>query len=233
MTLTVHHLGVSQSDRVVWLCEELGIEYNLKKYDRAPILSPDEYKALHPLGAAPVIEDGHVELAESSACVEYICQIYGKGRFVVAPGQKNYADYLYWFHFVNGTLTPALSRTLALSLAGLGKDNDTLKRYDDKLKQILGFVDERLSKVPWLAGEEITAADITIVCCLTSMRSFYPYDLGEYKNILAYLKRISERDGYRRAVQKGDPDLDIDKLTGAAPPPMQKGLAAALQARGK
>lgn len=97
MTLIVHHLGVSQSDRIVWLCEELGIDYELKKYDRSPYLAPAEYSALHPLGAAPVIEDGNVKLAESGACVEYIAQTHGKGRFIIAPGQKNYADYLYWF----------------------------------------------------------------------------------------------------------------------------------------
>lgn len=106
MTLIVHHLGVSQSDRVVWLCEELGIEYELRKYNRSPLLAPPEYSALHPLGAAPVIEDGSLRLAESGACVEYIAQTYGKGLFVIAPGQKDYADYLYWFRAFtpNGSL---------------------------------------------------------------------------------------------------------------------------------
>ena len=69
----------------------------LKKYERAPVMAPEEYKALHPIGSAPVIEDGALKLAESGACVEYIAQTYGKGRFIVAPGAKNYADYLYWF----------------------------------------------------------------------------------------------------------------------------------------
>jgi glutathione S-transferase len=97
MPLIVHHLGVSQSDRVVWLCEELGIDHVLKKYDRSPVLAPPELKALHPLGAAPVIEDGSVRLAESGACVEYIAQVHGGGRFTLTPGHKDYADYLYWF----------------------------------------------------------------------------------------------------------------------------------------
>lgn len=97
MTLTVHHLGVSQSDRVVWLCEELGIEYDLKKYDRSPIMAPAEYKALHPLGSAPVIEDGNVKLAESGACVEYILKTYGDGRLTPEPGHEDYPEYLYWF----------------------------------------------------------------------------------------------------------------------------------------
>ena len=94
---TVHHLGVSQSDRIVWLCEELGLDYELKKYDRAPILSPASYKSLHPIGAAPVVTDGDVVIAESEACLEYICNIHGQGRLLVRPGEKNYADFLYWY----------------------------------------------------------------------------------------------------------------------------------------
>ena len=97
MTVTVHHLGISQSERVVWVCEELGLEYELRRYERAPFLPPPEYRNLHPLGAAPVITDGNFTLAESAACVEYLCQTYGGGRLIIAPGQKNYTDFLYWF----------------------------------------------------------------------------------------------------------------------------------------
>ncbi|KAI1499910.1 glutathione S-transferase [Biscogniauxia marginata] len=226
MTLTVHHLGVSQSDRVVWVCEELGVDYVLKKYDRAPIMAPDEFKALHPIGSAPVIEDGALKLAESAACVEYICHTYGKGRLTVAPGENNYPDYLYWFHFGNGSLVPGMMYNLALTSAGLDQDNAVRQRYRARLHKLLAFVDQRLSEAPWLAGDQFTAADIMNVFALTTGRCFYQFDLGEYKNILSYLKRVSERQGYRRALQKGDPDLDIGQLTGAAPPPLQKGLAA-------
>ncbi|KAI1407718.1 glutathione S-transferase [Hypoxylon sp. FL1857] len=233
MTLTVHHLGVSQSDRVVWLCEELGINYELKKYDRSPIFAPPEYKALHPLGSAPVIEDGSLKIAESGACVEYILQTHGNGKFGVIPGHKDYAEYLYWFHFANGTLQPALLLNLSLSRTGLGEGHDMIKRYDARRKQILEFMDQRLSKVLWLAGEQFTAADIMNVCCLTTMRCFIQYNLGAYPNILTYLKRIAARDGYRRAMEKGDPNLDVDKLIGAAPPPFYKPAGGALQARGR
>lgn len=104
MTLTVHHLQVSQSERVVWLCEELGINYELKNYKRDPLFAPTNYKALHPTGAAPVIEDNGKVIAESAACVEYIAQVHGNGKFFVKPGQKEYADFVYWFHFANGRL---------------------------------------------------------------------------------------------------------------------------------
>ncbi|KAI1801974.1 glutathione S-transferase [Daldinia bambusicola] len=232
MTLTVHHLGVSQSDRVVWLCEELGIDYELKKYDRSPIWAPPEYKALHPVGSAPVIEDGSVKLAESGACVEYILQTRGNGRLVIAPGKRDFADYLYWFHFANGTLQPALLLALSLSRTGLGDDNELVKRNEDRRKQLLKFMDQRLSEVPWFAGKEFTAADIMNVTSLTTMRCFIKYDLSDYPNIVAYLKRVAAREGYRHAMQKGDPGLNVDELTAASPPPLQEAVAAAFQAHG-
>lgn len=101
---------------------------------------------------------------------------------------------------------------------GTGKSSDISKRFKEKFSIMLSMIDERLSTVPWLAGDQFSAADIMVVCCLTTMRCFRPYDLGEYKSILAYLARVSARDGYRQARQKGDPELDIDILAGAAPP---------------
>lgn len=95
MVLTVHHLARSQSERIVWLCEELGFDHELKVYDRSPILAPPELKTLHPSGSAPVITDGHVTLSESSAITEYILVKYGKGKLIVGPDDKGYADYLF------------------------------------------------------------------------------------------------------------------------------------------
>lgn len=103
MTFTVHHLQVSQSERVIWLCEELGLDYELKNYQRDPMLAPDSYTALHPIGAAPVITDNGETIAESGACLEYIAQVYGGGKLFPKPGDKNYADFLYWWHSANGT----------------------------------------------------------------------------------------------------------------------------------
>lgn len=226
MTLIVHHLGISQSERVVWLCEELGLDYELKKYNRSPYLAPPEYNALHPLGAAPVIEDGNVKLAESGACVEYIAQTHGKGRFIIGPDHKNYADYLYWFHFANASFQAALMRDLAIKAVGGAADSTDrgaaiLDRFSQKFSAMLKLINDRLAEVPWLAGDEFTAADIMLVCCLTTMRCFNPYDLGGYEHILAYLARVSARDGYRQARQKGDPELDIEALAGAASPQWQ------------
>src|SRR5918912_3618440 len=106
--LTVHHLGRSQSERIVWLCEELALEYQLKRYERAPLLAPPEYKALHPIGSAPVIVDGDVVLAESAAIVDYIVAKHGAGRLILRADDPGFASFLYWFHFANGTLQPGL-----------------------------------------------------------------------------------------------------------------------------
>src|SRR6185437_15776810 len=98
--LTVHHLGVSQSDRIVWLCEELGIPYEMKKYDREPSgMAPPAYKALHPSGTAPIITDGDLVLGESGAIIEYIIGRHGGGRLAGTADKANFADYLFWFHF--------------------------------------------------------------------------------------------------------------------------------------
>ena len=109
--LTVHHLGKSQSERVVWLCEELGIPYELKRYARDPVtmLAPAEYKALHPIGTAPVITDGDFVLAESGAIVDYIMAKYGNGRLALRPDHPDFAQFLYWFHFANGTLQAGMA----------------------------------------------------------------------------------------------------------------------------
>ena len=102
--LTIHHLGVSQSERIIWLCEELGIAYALKHYKRDAVtnLSPPELRALHPLGAAPVITDGDLVLAESAAIMEYIIVKHGGGRLALGPAHPDYGHYLYWFHFATG-----------------------------------------------------------------------------------------------------------------------------------
>lgn len=226
MVLTVHHLGHSQSDRVVWLCEELDLDYELKKYDRSPLLSPPKYIALHAIGAAPVIQDDDEDLtlAESGACIDYIINIHGNGKLAIKPPEKNYTDYLYFLHFANGTLQPAISRCMALRFAGLDESNNTVYRYESKINQCLEYLDRRLSKATWLAGDDFTVADIMTVWSLTGMREFYQMDLSKYQNILAYLQRVVKREAYQKARQKGDPDIDVDTLIQGPPPPMFKAL---------
>lgn len=207
--LTIHHLGKSQSERIIWLCEELGLPYDLKHYTRDPvtILSPPELRALHPLGAAPIITDGDLVLAESAAIIDYIILKYGDGRLRMGPDHPEFADFLYWFHFANGNLQPNMGRNLALRRLDLPPDNPTLLAMKGRLDRVLDLVEARLGKAEYLAGATFTAADIMTVFSLTTMRIFLPFDLAPYPNIRAYLQRIGAREGYQRAMAKGDPDM--------------------------
>lgn len=207
--LTVHHLGKSQSERIVWLCEELDIPYELKHYARAPVMAPDDYRALHPVGSAPVITDGDVTLAESGAVVEWIIARHGNGRLSVPKDDPAFADYLYWFHFANGTLQPGFMRLMISSRFNPPEDHPALKLGQQRMQRILAMMDARLAQVPYLAGDQLTAADIMTVFSLTTMRHFQPYDLSPYPNILRYLARIGARPAYQRAMQKGDPEMDL------------------------
>ena len=209
--LTVHHLGKSQSERIVWLCEELGIPYELRHYARAPVtmLAPPEFKALHPIGAAPVITDGALVLAESGAIMEYILARHGGDRLALGPADPAFPDYLYWLHFANGTLQPAMGRMMILGRLNLPADNPVLQAMQGRLDRALALLEARLAAVPWLAGAEFTAADIMITFSLTTMRYFRPVELGPYPAIRAYLQRIGGREAYRRAMAKGDPGMPL------------------------
>jgi glutathione S-transferase len=208
--LTIHHLGISQSERIVWLCEELGVPYELKKYDRDPQtrLAPAEYKALHPIGTAPIITDGDLVLPESGAIIEYINTKYGHGKLALKPDHPNYADYVFWFHFANGSMMPNMMMALIVNLSGANTGgNPIMESLLGRSQKGFAYMEARLSKVPYFAGETFTAADVIMLFPLTTMRAFAPFDLGAYPRIKAYLKRIGERPAYQRAMKKGDPDM--------------------------
>jgi glutathione S-transferase len=207
--IKIHHLGHSQSERIVWLCEELDIRYELQRYTRDPVtrLSPPELLALHPLGAAPVIEDHELMLAESAAIVEYIIARHGEGRLKPGPQHPDYATFLYWFHFANGNLQPTMMRVMLMRRTGLEANHPALAAVQVRMERVLALMEERLGDTPYLAGAELTAADIMSVFTFTTMRLFQPWDLAPYPNIRAYLQRIGERPAYRRAMSISDPDL--------------------------
>lgn len=207
--LTIHHLEKSQSERIIWLCEELGLPYDLKRYERDPvtILAPPAFKALHPAGTAPVITDGELVLGESGAIIEYIIAKHGGGRLALGPDHPDFAQYLYWFHFANGNLQPIMGRNLTLRRLDLASDNPTLLATNGRLDLALRLVEARLGTAEYLAGSEFTAADIITVFSLTTMRHFLPVDIAPYPGIRDYLQRIGARDAYRRAMRAGDPEL--------------------------
>ena len=207
--IVVHHLGISQSDRIVWLCEELELTYELKRYERDPQtrLAPPEYRALTPFGTAPVITDGQLTLGESAAIVEYIITIYGDGRLAVRAGESGFADYLFWFHFANGSLMPAAMVDMISQMVGGGEN--LLAALRTRLDRAYDQIEARLGEAPYFAGHAFTAADILNVFPLTTMRVFAPRDIAPYPNIRAYLKRIGERPAFQRAMAKADPDFQV------------------------
>ncbi len=204
--LTLHHLGVSQSERIIWLLEELELPYALKYYARDPVtrLAPPELRAIHPAGTAPVLttEEG-VTIAESGAIAQFILARYADGR--LAPGTLDAAfpHYLYWFHFANGNLVPALGRMMMLRRAELKEDHPTMAFARERVERALNMLDERLAEGPWLAGEAFTAADVMNVFGVTTMLHFSPWDITPCTHIKAWLERVSQRPAYQRAsIQK-------------------------------
>ena len=206
--LTVHHLGVSQSERVVWLCEELDLPYRLVRHERDPVtrLAPPEYRALHPFGTAPVIVDGDLVMGESGAIVEYLIARHGGGRLAVAADRPEFADYVYWFHFANASLMPAMMVDIIATLAG-ARDEVILAALRSRADRGFALVESTLGQRDYLAGNSFTAADLMMVFPLTTMRAFVARDLAPYPNLRAYLQRIGARPAYRRAMAKGDPGM--------------------------
>ena len=208
--LTVHHLGISQSDRVIWLCEELEIPYQLEIYQRLPDSrrAPPQYKGLHRAGTAPVITDGEVVLAESGAILEYIDAMYGEERLSVKKTEPGFADYLHWLHF-SGSSLMATGAVLMMVREGDLKRTvslvDTMQiREDDQYD----WVESWLTGHRFFAANRFTVADIMMFFPLATMRMNTARSLDPFPSIKAYLRRIIARPAYLRALKRGDPDLE-------------------------
>ena len=204
--LTVHHLRISQSERIVWLCEELGLNYNLKLYNRREDnrLAPDEYKALHPMGIAPVIQDDDLVLGESGAIIEYIVTRYGNGQLVPAPDHADYADHLFWFHFANATFMTNGMMAIAAQQAGAKQMPPFVA---DRTRKAWEMVEARLGEADYFGGSNLTTADIMMGFQLTTSRAFNSMSIGAMPNLQAYLKRIGARPAYQSAMAKAEPGL--------------------------
>ncbi len=206
--LTVHHLGLSQSERIVWLCEELGLAYDLRRYERRADnrLAPDDYKALHPMGIAPVITVDDLTLGESGAICEYINVRFGEGRLAPPPSDPDYADHLFWFHWSNATFMATRMMELALMLGGSGPAGVPFVQE----RSIRGreLIEQRLGEVPYFGGRALTLADIMMVYTLTTSRAFSRTPLGDLPNTRAYLQRIGKRPAYRQAMAKAEPGME-------------------------
>ena len=205
--LTVHHLRTSQSERIVWLCEELGLDYDLKLYERRSDnrMAPDQYKALHPMGMAPVITDGELVLGESAAICDYINARHGGGRLAPDADSPDFADHLFWFHFANGTLMPISFVEISAAFMGADTIPDFMK---DRKRRAWAMIEQRLTDAPFFGGQNLSTADVMMIWSLTTGRAFGKFSLDEYPAVRGYLQRIGERPAYRSARAKAEPGVE-------------------------
>lgn len=217
--ITVHHLNNSRSQRVLWLLEELGVDYEVKRYERDPktMLAPPELLAVHPLGKSPVIVDGAVTVAESGAVVEYLVDRYGAGRLIPPAGSPERLRYTYWLHYAEGSAMPPLLLKLvfdrianapmpwpisavARRIAGTAKDSF----IGPQLKRHLDYMEAQLAVHDWFAGDEFTAADIQMSFPLEAAAARAGLNASRPR-LMAFLDRIHARGAYRRALERGGP----------------------------
>jgi len=204
--LTIHHLRISQSERIVWLAEELGLDYELKLYLRDPQtrLAPPELKALHPMQIAPVITDCDMVLGESGAIVDYIIGKYAPDTDLVpGPDHSDFADHLYWFHFANATFMTNGMMQIAVNAAGAQMPPPLMARVTNAWAQI----EQRLGEADYFGGAQLTTADIMMVFQLTTSRAFNSMSIDDKPNLKAYLQRIGARAAYQRAMAKCEPGM--------------------------
>ncbi len=204
--LKLHHLDNSRSQRILWLLEELGVDYEIVPYkrDKATRLAPPELKAIHPLGKSPVIEDDGLVLPESGAIVEYIIGKYGKGRLKPADGTAEHARYLYWMHFAEGTAMMQQLVRLYLGYAGEGAA-PIIGRIDANIKSVLDFMETEVKPGGFLVGDTLTAADINMSFPLEIAAVRAGLTPAAYPKLAAMLSAMQARPAYRRGIERGGP----------------------------
>ncbi|MGZ5132654.1 MAG: glutathione S-transferase family protein [Caldimonas sp.] len=217
--IIVHHLNNSRSQRVLWLLEELGVPYEIQKYERDPktMLAPPELLKVHPLGKSPVITEDGATIAESGAIIEYLLERHGGGRLAPPPGTPERLRFTYWLHFAEGSAMspllmklvfdrietapmPFFAKPIARGIAG--KVKKTL--VEPNLKRQLDFMVAELNKSEWFAGNDFSAADIQMSFPVEAAAQRAGLDASRPK-LLTFLKKIHARPAFRRALERGGP----------------------------
>ena len=215
--IVVHHLNNSRSQRVLWLLEELGVPYEVKRYERDPatMLAPASLRAMHPLGKSPVLTDGEVTLAESGAIVEYLIGRYGNGRLVPAADTPARLRYTYWLHYAEGSAMPPLLLKLVfgrvesapmpffvkpIARAIVGRAMSSF--IEPQIKLHLDFMEGELGKSTWFAGDAFTAADVQMSFPIEAAASRGGLDASRPR-LMGFLERIHARPAYQRALERG------------------------------
>jgi glutathione S-transferase len=217
--ITLHHLENSRSQRVLWLLEELGLPYELRRYARDPqtMLAPPELLRVHPLGKSPVITDGDITVAESGAIVEYLLDAYGAGRLRPAVGTPERRRFTYWLHFAEGSIAPVLLLQLIfrklreakvpffvrpIVKAIAAKVTDSF--IAPNLQRQLDFMEAELARGPWFAGSEFSAADVQMSFPVEAAMASAGATSG-FPALAEWLPRIHARPAYQRALKAGGP----------------------------
>jgi glutathione S-transferase len=217
--ITVHHLENSRSQRVLWLLEELGLEYQVKRYERDPAtnLAPASLKKIHPLGKSPVITDDKRTVAETGAIVEYVVDYHAGGKLAPEPGSEARLRYTYWLHYAEGSLMPWLVMSLIFGrlskppmplplrpVAGLIAGGVQTKFLQKQIATHLDFLEDELGKHTWFTGEEFSAADIMMSFPLEAAAARAGLDASR-PNLSRFLSTIHARGAYKRALERGGP----------------------------
>ncbi len=215
--IIVHHLNNSRSQRILWLLEELGLEYEVQRYerDKTTMRAPASLRAVHPLGKSPVVTDGDVVVAESGAIVEYLVEQHGKGRLIPAAGSVDRLRYTYWLHFAEGTAMTPLLMKLVFNRVETGpmpffvrpiakKIASTVKSsyIDPEITQQLDYMEKEIAKTGWFAGKSFSAADIQMSFPLEAAASRGGLDT-RYPKLTDFMQRIHARPAYKRALERG------------------------------
>jgi glutathione S-transferase len=221
--IVVHHLEHSRSQRVLWLLEELGLPYEVKRYARDPktMLAPPELARVHPLGKSPVLGDGDIVVAESGAIVEYLVDRAG-GRLKPAPGTPEHRRWIYWLHFAEGTAMPPLLLKLVFDKVRSARVPFIVKPVlkavagqvekgfiRPNLERQFAFMEAELAHRDWFAGADFSAADIQMSFPLEAAQARAGLD-GRYPKLQSWLQRIHARPAYARALERGGPFRILD-----------------------
>jgi glutathione S-transferase len=217
--LTVHHLNNSRSQRVLWLLEELGVPYEIEKYQRDPktMLAPPELVRVHPLGKSPVVTEDGITVAETGAIVEYLLDRYGAGLLRPPAGTEARRRFTYWLHFAEGSAMPPLLLKLVFDRIELGPMPFFVKpiargiarkvkglTIEPNLKRQLDFMESELTAHEWFAGNEFSAADIQMSFPIEAAKQRAGLDASRPK-LIQFLKKIHARPAYQRALERGGP----------------------------
>lgn len=204
MPIIVHHLENSRSQRILWMLEELGLAYEVKRYERNPktMLAPPELRRVHPLGKSPVIQDGDTIVAETGAIVQYLVE-KADGRLGPPPHREAILRYRFFLHYAEGSLMPPLLVKLVLSRVPVfGKAAQ--KRIQPMIDNHLDYLERELGGREWFVGDQLTAADIMLSFPLEAARARAGLDASR-PNLAAWLARIHARPAYQRALERGGP----------------------------